>query len=260
MSSNKLGLPFEYKKIPEYFDVLNPDKGKDVEIKNSFIESCLKKYSVKTVLDLTCGTGSQVFFLAKIGYQCLGADFSPALIKIAKKKARAEKTTAKFINGDMRTLHVREFDAVITIHNAIGHLTKSDFIKTIKNIYRNLKAGGIYVFDILNLQAMSDKTVANLSYQTEERGKDYNFYHSQCSVVNKSTGRLTSYDMTMFQNKAEKPVQFTNKYSLQIYKAKELTQILQKCGFEVMELHSMDGRKFIANKTISMLIVCRKNL
>lgn len=32
----------------------------------------------------------------------------------------------------MRTSHVGEFDAVITIFNAIGHLTKTDFEKTLQ--------------------------------------------------------------------------------------------------------------------------------
>jgi SAM-dependent methyltransferase len=52
--------------------------------------------------------------------------------------------------------HPEYFDAVITIFNAVGHLTKSGFEKAIRNIHRNLNAGGIYVFDILNLEAMTD--------------------------------------------------------------------------------------------------------
>src|SRR5690606_20096416 len=57
----------------------------------------------------------------------------------------------QLIKGDMRTTYAGEFDAVITIFNAIGHLTRHDFEKALRNIHRNLKRGGIYLFDIFNL-------------------------------------------------------------------------------------------------------------
>ncbi len=87
--TKKLGLPIEYKKLPQYFDAHNI--GEDTEAKNAVLEKLLKKHKVASVLDLTCGTGSQVFFLTKRGYQVVGSDFSPALLKIARDKAKKEK-------------------------------------------------------------------------------------------------------------------------------------------------------------------------
>lgn len=140
MTTRKLGLPLEYKKLPQYFDAWNVND--DTRAKNSVIEQLLKDHGVKTVLDLTCGTGSQVFFLIEHGYHAVGADFSPELLKTARKRARATRTKVDFIDGDMRNLHVGQFDAVISIFNAVGHLSKPDFNKAIKNAARNLKKGG----------------------------------------------------------------------------------------------------------------------
>jgi hypothetical protein len=50
----------------------------------------------------------------------------------------------------MRTLKIGLFDAVITISNAVGHLTKAGFEKAMRSINKNLKEGGIYIFDIFN--------------------------------------------------------------------------------------------------------------
>jgi 2-polyprenyl-3-methyl-5-hydroxy-6-metoxy-1,4-benzoquinol methylase len=80
-----------------------------------------------------------------------GSDISSGMLKIAKRKASQEKLNIKFLQGDMRNIRVGKFDAAITIFNAIGHLTKAGFEKTMRNIYQNLNAGGIYVFDIINL-------------------------------------------------------------------------------------------------------------
>src|SRR5579871_5739175 len=130
----KLDLPFEYQKRPEWFDALNVCDDKQ----NERIENLLRKHDVKSVLDLSCGTGSQVFHLAKRGYEVVGADFSPAPLSMARRRAKRERAKLRFIDGDVRTLRVGQFDAVITIANAIGHLTKKDFEKTIRNVARNL--------------------------------------------------------------------------------------------------------------------------
>lgn len=79
IKKSKLGLPFEYQKNPELFDSLNI--GDDTESKNSGLERLLRTNEFKTVLDMTCGTGSQVFYLINHGYEVVGSDFSPALLQ-----------------------------------------------------------------------------------------------------------------------------------------------------------------------------------
>ncbi|OGT31351.1 MAG: hypothetical protein A3E87_03210 [Gammaproteobacteria bacterium RIFCSPHIGHO2_12_FULL_35_23] len=64
-----MSLPLEYSKLSEYFDVLSSNQNSS----NYSVEKILKKYKAKTVLDLTCGTGSQVFWLAKHGYKVTGS-------------------------------------------------------------------------------------------------------------------------------------------------------------------------------------------
>lgn len=257
MSKVKLGLPLEYKKLPEYFDAHNICD--DTDSKNSVIENLLRSHKVKTVLDLTCGTGSQVFFLAKRGYHVTGADFSPALLEIARERASNEKIDVKFIDGDMRTLKVGHFDAVITIFNAVGHLTKAGFEKALKNIHRNLKDGGLYVFDILNLEAMTDNVVADLAMHTHKKIGETQIHALQCSSIDINKGLLTSYDSCMIQKNANNPQRFNHKFSLQIYTAKELREMLARNGFETIRQSGMDGSEFVDDKTLNILNVARKN-
>jgi ubiquinone/menaquinone biosynthesis C-methylase UbiE len=256
MPKTKLGLPLEYKKKPEYFDALNI--GDDTDAKNSVIEKLLKEHNVHEVLDLTCGTGSQVFFLTKRGYKVTGADFSPGLLQIARKRSHAEKMNISFIDGDMRTLKVGVFDAVITIFNAVGHLTKSGFEKTMRNIHKNLKSGGVYIFDILNLEAMNEKVVANFGWCVHKKVGNTNFYHVQCSILDNKNGRLVSYDHDIFQQKANKPDIVRSKFALQVYTAKELQEMLERNGFEMLNQYGLDGEKFISDKTLSILTTARK--
>lgn len=252
----KLGLPLEYKKLPQYFDAWNIND--DTERKNEVIERLLKQHNVHTILDLTCGTGSQVLFLTKHGYKVIGVDLSPALLEIARTKALKEKLEIKFIEGDMRTLKVGTYDAVITIFNAIGHLTKAGFIKAIRNINKNLKKGGIYIFDILNLEAMTDDVVKDLACYIHKKVQDIQIFSTQCSELDRTNGILTSYNSYMLQKNVDKPQIFTHKFSLQIYTAKELNKMLTENGFEVIRQYGSNGSSFIKEKTKNVLTIAKK--
>ena len=60
IETNKLGLPLEYQILPELFDAHNITN--KMKATNQIIDKLLRQHDVKTVLDLSCGTGSQVFF------------------------------------------------------------------------------------------------------------------------------------------------------------------------------------------------------
>ena len=123
------------------YDVLNSI----ITQKNHIIETVLKKHNSKTVLDFTCGTGSQVFYLAKSGYQVTGIDINKDLLDIAKNKAQKISTHVTLSEGNMCSSTIGDFDVVISIFNAIGHLNKPDFEKALDNIHHNLTDSGLYI-------------------------------------------------------------------------------------------------------------------
>ncbi len=259
MKSEELGLPIEYQQCPEYFDI--PSNAHYTNEKNKVIEKILKKYKAKTVLDMACGTGAQVYYLINLGYKVIGSDFSPGLLEIARNKALKQNITVEFIEGDMRKLQIGPFDAVITIDNAIGHLVKKDFNVAISNIYKNLKSGGIYVFDILNLNAMTDevieadsKKMTNVSITTDGT-KIHNVRHS---TIDRENGILTADEIISIQ-KNENQKKIKNRCSLQIYTMNDLNEILSKNSFKVIEQHKIDAYTFREdNQGYSILTVAMK--
>ena len=142
---NEFGFPLVYTELSEFYDALNSD---DTDQKNHIIETLLKEHNVKSVLDFTCGTGSQVFYLANYGYHVTGIDINKALLDIAKSKPQATSNHVTLSQGNICASNVGHFDAVISIFNAIGHLTNPNFEKALNNIYHNLNDHGLYIFDI----------------------------------------------------------------------------------------------------------------
>lgn len=255
-AKHKLGLPLEYQQMPEYFDAHNVSA--ETEAKNDLIEKLLKEQEVNSVLDMTCGTGSQVFYLAERGYEVVGSDFSPALLEMARNKAAKVGKNITFIDGDVCNLHVGKFDAVITIFNAIGHLTKTDFEKALQNIHANLNDSGVYIFDIFNLQAITDNIIDNFKMDIESVVNGVKIRNVQHSEIDRKNGLLTSHDHYTILKKGCEPEIHTNTFSLQIYTAKELQVMLIRNGFEIIHLYDMEGNPFIADKSLNILTVARK--
>ncbi len=210
---------------------------------------------------MTCGTGAQVLYLAKLGYKVTGSDFCPGLLKIAREKASKQNITVQFINGDMRELQLGEFDAVITIDNAIGHLVKDDFGIAIRNIYKNLKDGGFYIFDILNLDAMTDEVIdADSKRMTDKRvTTDGTIIHNvRHSTIDRNNGYITSDNNFTIQKDGEQK-KVKNRCSLQIYTMNELKEMLSKNGFKTIEQYKIDTYTFHNDDAgYSILTVAKK--
>lgn len=252
---HKLGLPLEYQQMPEYFDAHNISE--QTEAKNALIEKLLKEQGVKTVLDMTCGTGSQVFYLAERGYEVVGSDFSPALLDIARNKAERVNFGVEFLVGDMRTIKVGKFDAVITIFSAIGHVNKSEFEITLQNIRHNLNDGGIYIFDIFNLQAITDEVIKDFVMDINSVIDGVKFRNQQYSEIDRGNGLLISHDKYTITKEGNKPEYHTNTFSLQIYTAKELQNLLETNGFEILNQYDMNGHQFIPDKSLNILTIAK---
>ena len=252
---DELGLPIEYQQLPQFFDAHNINE--ETEDKNALIEKLLEEQGIKTVLDMTCGTGSQVLYLAQRGYEITGSDLCPDLIKIAQNKAMEMKLDVQFREGDMRNINLGQFDAVITIFSAIGHVSRSDFEKTLQNIRHNLNLGGIYIFDIFNLQALTEEVVKNFKMDIQTEVDGVKFRNQQYSEIDREKGLLISHDKYTIIKDDSEPDYKTNTFSLQIYTANELRTLLENNGFVVLNQYDMEGQQLIPNESLNILTVAK---
>ncbi|GAB4392820.1 MAG: hypothetical protein Tsb005_08440 [Gammaproteobacteria bacterium] len=247
--------PSHYNKESKHYDSFNE---KNSALINKVLENYLSKHKVKAVLDLSCGTGSQVFYLTKYGYQVIGVDINSQMLSIAKNKAQQFKKNIMFKKGDMRTAKIGQFDAVITIFNAIGHLTKQDFEKAIQNIRANLNKKGLYIFDIFNLNYLLEKdNITRLTIDVQTRKQGVLAREIQYSTINHD-GVLASYDIYHEQTDLNKPKISKAFQTLQVYSADQLKKLLEKNSFKLIKLSAIDGSRFNDKRTERMLVVAQK--
>ena len=239
---HKSAKPSHYDCAAEHYDLLNEENSKEI---NALIVSILKRYGAGRVIDFTCGTGSQVFALAAEGFEVVGVDINRAMLEVARKKGGE----IELIEGDMRSTCVGEFDAALTVFNAVGHLTRADFEMAMRNMASNLKGGGLYVFDIFNLDFLlfeDQITQLTIDWYKGDRVREI-----QYSTIDEE-GVLASFTTSIVGGDRVESSQ-----TLQVYRAADLREILKRNGFEVVEQYSADGSPLDPVKSERILTVAR---
>jgi ubiquinone/menaquinone biosynthesis C-methylase UbiE len=98
-----------------------------------------------SVLDVGCGTGEHVLYLASRGHECWGVDFAPVAVERAKAKAAQRGIQAHFQVADATELDKlgRQFDTVIDsgLFHVFDDAQRPLFVKSLAAV---LKPGGTY--------------------------------------------------------------------------------------------------------------------
>ena len=103
----------------------------------------LKEKGLRKVLDLGCGAGRHLVFLAKEGFEVIGLDSSPVALEFSRERLEEEGLKAELVQADMTKIPYPDsfFDAAIAIA-AIYHGTLSKMRQAVSEIYRVLRPGG----------------------------------------------------------------------------------------------------------------------
>lgn len=225
---------------------------------NTFLEQLFTQHRIATVADFTCGTGSQVLWLTKKGFHVVGSDINAKMLALAQEKADHEKLDISFTLGDMRTTKLGTFDAAITIFNSIGHLTQQDFQTTIRNISSQLNNGGLYVFDIFNLNYLLEgNNITKLTIDGQIKSDDCTVREIQYSTISHD-GILASYDIYYEQKNNQDPKISQAFQTLQVYSATQLKEILESNGFKVIKQCNIDGSDFHDTTSERIVTVAQK--
>ena len=116
----------------------------------------------QSILDLGCGPGLYTEKLATLGHQVTGVDFSHNSIEYAKGQAQT-----KNLNIDYRCMNYldldfeNQFDLAMMIFTDFGVLNPKERDIVLKNVYRALKPGGLFIFDVLSDADLERKVTPN---------------------------------------------------------------------------------------------------
>jgi len=183
------------------------------------------KYSDgRRLLDVACGTGRHLEFLAK-SFDVEGLDLSPELLELAQ----ARNPGVAFHCADMRTFDLSSsYDVITCLFSSIGYMTTpEDLMTAIANMARHLTAGGVLIIEPwLTPDAWKPGTVHGMYIDDP----DLKIARINTSLTR---GRLSVFDLHHLVGTPEKTLHFVEHHEMGLYTKEEMTDALEKAGLSV---------------------------
>ena len=188
---------------------------------------------VENVLDLACGTGTIACLLAERGYRVVATDGSEEmLIRAAAKAAALEEAAPLFLHQSMPRLRLtEEVDAVVSTIDSLNYLTrKQDIQETFRRVYRWLKPGGQFIFDVNTLYKLRRMDGQMYMDETEDSFCVWRTFFSEKT-------RVCTYQVDLFRQRRDGAWERDyEEHRERAWSVEELTEFLADAGFTKVKI------------------------
>ncbi len=113
----------------------------------------LEDRPVRTLLDVSIGTGNLTLPAQELGVEVFGSDLSQAMLERCGEKARAKGKPVELRQSDFRALDCwkgMQFDCVASTGNALGYVDGKDILRTLEQMDGLIRPGGWLCYDSRN--------------------------------------------------------------------------------------------------------------
>jgi SAM-dependent methyltransferase len=170
-----------YDRMASLYHLVFPDWDKSIERQAGQLTELIRERwgtGAQTVLDVSCGIGTQAIGLAQRGFVVTASDLSAGAVARARDEARRRSVAIDFSVCDMRaahTHHQRQFDVVLSGDNSITHLLDDEqLLMALRQMYDCTRPGGGCLLTVRDYDKEERGTGLMKSYGVrEEGGKRY---------------------------------------------------------------------------------------
>ncbi|MHB8171296.1 MAG: class I SAM-dependent DNA methyltransferase [Thermincolia bacterium] len=243
----------QYGKLADIYDYLvgSVDYNEWID----YIEAIVRKfgYEVRTVADLACGTGNTTLPFAQRGYRVVGIDLSGEMLDIARQKAEEEGSEAEFLEQNMCELSLPEpVDLITCYHDGLNYILEpEDLDRVFRGVHENLKPGGLFIFDLVNVHKLKrihggttfvDDEKMSLAWET--------FYHQDRDVW--------EIQLTGFIKKGDLYEKFQEVHQEKGYSTEEVMVMLAEARLELLDIYEAFSFNKASDSTYRKFYVVRR--
>lgn len=222
----------------------------EIAFQADFIASILTDHDCQKVVDVPCAYGRMTMPLAARGFDMIGLDYDPHILKeAAKRAAAADIAGIHWQQGDMRAMDFEgELDAVLCLFGSFGYFEDANNRRFLKSAHKALKPGGTFLLETHTMETLLPIFTPRNYWKLgncvilEERNFNFEAARLEGTWTIIKEGEETNYDS-----------------SIRIYSYKELIQLLDTCGFEVLDTFAdFDGMPFYFGADNLLLVLKKK--
>ncbi len=190
------------------------------------------------LLDLACGSGSMSEEMAKLGYDVIGVDNSPAMLAAAMDKKFDSGLNIQYLCQDMR--HIDMFgtmDVTICTLDSLNHLPSlADVEQVFGRVSLFAQPGGLFLFDM------------NTLYKHHEILCDTTFVYDTETVFCVWENRLlegtnqVEMQLTFFEKDGESYYRSDEQITENAYSVQEIRAAIEKAGLEFVAAYDADAQ------------------
>ena len=237
-----------YDQLSSLYHLIYPDWDQAIDSQASQLASIIEDYwgtaETQSILDVSCGIGTQAIGLAKLGFEVTASDLSSQEIQRAKQEASQRGVKIDFSVGDMRQVcdrHHRQFDIVISCDNSITHLlTDDDILLALQQMYACTRPGGGCILTVRDYDQETRGVGIVKPYGVrQQESKRYLIFQVWDFIED-------IYDLSMYividDRQATQPITRVMRSQYYAIGIEPLLILMQKAGFSAVE--RLDGRFF----------------
>ena len=221
-----------YTAFSQYYDALTQNVG--YAERADYLCRLLERWQhpAGITLDLACGTGSLTCELKKRGLDVYGIDASPDMLAQAQGKAGEQGLSILFLCQKMQQIDL--YGTIATCFctlDSINHLPgPEDVQRTFSRVALFMEQDGLFIFDV------------NTLYKHEEILGNHAFLYDTetvfCAWQNRydPTSHRVHIDLDFFEKEGRVYRRSSEHFTERAYPLEEITAMLEKAGFQVLEI------------------------
>jgi SAM-dependent methyltransferase len=192
------------------------------------------------IVDLGCGSGILAESLSRAGFDVLGIDLSPAMLRIARTRAPG----AVFRRGSLHTVPLPKAIAITAVGECLNYLFDErgddrSIARLFRRIHRALEPDGIFLFDA----AKPGRLDGNATRKTHWEGKGWTIL---VTAAEDRRRKLLVRRITTFRRVGAQYRRDEETHRLRLFPQATIVRLLRNAGFGVDTLGGYAGFRFPA--------------
>jgi len=181
------------------------------------------------------------------------------MIDIARKRVTVGQRIEFYVSDISKLVLRREFDVAVSLFHVMSYLTTNGiFIKSLRNIYKHLKKGSLFIFDFWYGPAVLTQKPGKRTKNITD--KDINIKRMSVPRIDFNANTVDiNYKIAALDKKSGLIESINEVHKMRYFFLPELDLMLRNAGFKIIKsLKWMSSKEGLSENSWSAVIIARK--